>query len=598
MRYRATRARIEARTLLAGNDPVSRFTMSDDSSSVFRSALASVGGGYQPAPERWLFIPYDQLSDQLGPLSRHPPGEIGVVLIESAAKASRRPYHRRKLALVLTNMRHFAVEQAQRGVQVRYVMTRAPYADALREVVDDVGPLSMMEPAERELRQELTPLVVEGSLRWLPHEGWLTTAEDFAACQAKHGGPPYRMDAFYRAVRRRLGLLMTAAGKPVGGRFSFDGENRRPWPGTPAEPPLPAFEDTAIKREVCSLVNERFAHHPGTVDPETLPTTRSDAETLWAWAKRACLPLFGPYEDAMAAEASRLFHTKISELLNIHRLLPRQVVADAVALELPFASKEGFVRQVIGWREFVRHVHRATDGFREGLPGPASATASAPVPTAPGDGGFSRWSGEPWRRQRGSGGDGGATPNALAMTGSLPPAYWGAPSGLHCLDSVISQVWREGYSHHITRLMVLSNLASLLDVSPRELTDWFWAAYSDAYDWVVEPNVLGMGTFAAGPVMTTKPYVSGAAYIDRMSDYCRTCAFHPKKSCPVTPLYWHFLRRKEPQLRDNQRLSLPLASMRRRGPERASREERIFDHVTTQLQQGKTLRPSDEAFSP
>ncbi len=564
----------------------------DRGSSAFRSALNAARRGARAAPKRWVYAAYDQLSDQLGPLNLHPAHEVGLVLVESAAKASRRPYHRRKLALILANMRHFAVEQALRGVHVRYVMTRAPYAEALAKVAADVGPLSMMEPAERELREELRPLVQGGRLRWLPHEGWLTSAEDFSRCQTKGGGPPYRMDAFYRAVRRRQGVLMTAEGKPEGGRFSFDGENRKPWPGRPEEPALPPMESTAITREVCALVDERFSHHPGRIDPDTLPTTAADAQELWRWAKRSCLPHFGPYEDAMAKEATRLFHTKISELLNIHRLLPRQVIADTLALDLPLASKEGFVRQVLGWREFVRHVHLATDGLRR-----SSAQRLDPL-SEPGDGGYSRWSGRAWTRLDSSGGDGGARPNAMAMRGPLPPAYWGARSGLTCLDSVVADVWRGGYSHHITRLMVLSNLAALLDVDPRELTDWFWAAYADAYDWVVEPNVLGMGTFAAGPVMTTKPYVSGAAYIDRMSDYCRTCAFHPKRTCPITPLYWHFLRRKEPQLRGNPRLSLPLASMRRRSPEQAAREERVFAHLTTQLRQGKAVAPTDPALTP
>ena len=157
---------------------------------------------------------------------------------------------------------------------------------------------------------------------------------------------------------------------------------------------------------------------------------------------------------------------------------------------------------------------------------------------------------------------------------------------------MVESVWDEGYSHHITRLMVLSNLASLLDVDPRELTDWFWVAYIDAYDWVVEPNVLGMGTFAAGDLMTTKPYVSGAAYIDRMSDYCGACAFHPKKTCPITPLYWAYLGRHADALEGNPRVALPLRSQAKRTPAQKEADRSTFEEVRATLQRGEALSPS------
>ena len=153
-------------------------------------------------------------------------------------------------------------------------------------------------------------------------------------------------------------------------------------------------------------------------------------------------------------------------------------------------------------------------------------------------------------------------------------------------------MWEEAYSHHITRLMVLSNLATLLDISPRELTDWFWVAYIDAFDWVVEPNVLAMGTFGVGELMTTKPYVSGAAYIDKMSDYCESCSFHPKKSCPITSLYWAFLNRKRKQLEGNRRIALPLASAAKRSAEKKKEDKRVFEWVRERLAAGERVEPS------
>ena len=565
----------------------------------FRRRLAL----HHSAPEgrRWLYVPYDQLSDRIGPLARLDPSETGIVLVESPWKARRRPYHRQKLALVLANQRHFALEQARRGVAVRYVVHDGPYREALRPLAAELGPLELMEPAERELRADLGPLVDEGLLRLTEHDGWLTTAERFR--DAVGAEPPWRMDAFYRKVRQVSGLLMEG-GKPVGGRYSFDAENRKRWPGEPAAPEPPRFRPDGVTREVGELVASRFGRHPGTLDLRALPATDDDARRLWSWAKRHCLTHFGPYEDAMSTASSGLFHTRISPLLNLHRLLPRQVVEEVAAADAPLASREGFVRQVLGWREFVRHVHRETDGFRR-LPGRRPA-----VRDRPGNGGWERWSGEPWGgagevtaggsasdRDAGDSVDGGAAPSHLGARAALPPAFWGAPSGLACLDTVVADVWREGWSHHITRLMVLANVATLLDISPRELTDWFWAAYVDAYDWVVEPNVLGMGSFALGELMTTKPYVSGAAYIHKMSDYCAGCRFDPAADCPIRRLYWAFLGRHRGRLAGNPRLNMPLASLRRRSSRERDADRRTFETVRRALREGRELRADAGAAS-
>jgi deoxyribodipyrimidine photolyase-related protein len=490
---------------------------------------------------RWVYVPYDQLNDGVGPLASG--DDVGVVLIETTAKPARRPYHQQKLALVLANMRQFALEQAARGVAVDYRFSTRSYAEVLREVVAARGPLEVMRPAERELRVELQPLFADGSLVERPHEGWLTTPEDFAAL----GGPPWRMDAFYRRVRRRTGLLMED-GKPVGGRFSFDGDNREPWRGEPAAPEPPTFAPDAVTREVCELVRARFGSHPGQLDPSRLPATRADAEAAWRWAVAQCIEQFGPYEDAMSLRSRGLFHTRIAPLLNNLRLLPARVVEEVAALDLPLNSREGFVRQILGWREFVRHVHESTDGFRE-------------------------------------------LSDPLGRAHPLPPAYWGTPSGLRCLDEAVASVWGEGWTHHIPRLMVLSNLATLLDYDPRALSDWFWVGFVDAYDWVVEPNVLGMGTFAAGDVMTTKPYIAGSAYIHRMSDYCGGCAFDPKKTCPITRLYWAFLARHREALDPVDRIRMPLRSVDKRDPAERARDAAVFEAVRATLADGEVLQP-------
>jgi (6-4)DNA photolyase len=487
------------------------------------------------------------------------------------------------LALILANLRHFALEQAEKGVAVRHVVGDGPYASALEPLIPELGPLRVMVPAERELRADLEKLANRASLQFIPHEGRLSTAEQFRESDAK--APPWKMDTFYRFIRRKSGILMEGE-RPVGGRYSFDVENRLPWHGKPVSPEPPSFPRDPIKEEVGELIEKRFVHHPGRLDLDALPATRKDAEKLWSWAKAECLPLFGPYEDAMSRRSRSLFHTRISSVLNIHRLLPSRVISDVATMKLPLESKEGFIRQILGWREFVGHVHEATDGFRH-LPGGRTR-----IEKAPGDGGYERWAGKLWGlSKKAKGPDGGAAPCALGCDTPLPPAYWGEPSGLACLDTVVSDVWAEGYSHHITRLMILSNLATLLDVRPRELTDWFWVAYTDAYDWVVEPNVLGMGTYALAGLMTTKPYVSGAAYISRMSDYCGICSFNPKTDCPFISLYWAFLARHEALLKINPRLTMPMASLRKRGANRKKQDREVYKRVREILGRGDRASP-------
>jgi deoxyribodipyrimidine photolyase-related protein len=532
-------------------------------------------------PRKWVYVHADHLTDAVGPLARLSPADTGIVMVESRPWFSRRPYHRQRLATIIANMRAFAAEQRARGVTVEYLEGPEPLGEALARVVATRGPLTMMEAAEREVRRELAPLVDAGKLIVVPHEGWLTTREEFAAATGRGGA--FRMDAFYRAVRRRTGLLMDADGKPLGGRFSLDGENRKPWRGQPPAPDPPRFPMDAIRREVGDHIESVYSRHPGRLDMRAIPVSHADAETLWAWARRECLGRFGDFEDAMSTASTGLFHTRVSPLLNLHRLLPGRLVKEVADLDVPLNSKEGFIRQVLGWREFVRHVHEATDGFRLDAP---------PPERAPGDGGYAAWAGQPWDAPQPTEGiDGGANPNALGGDLPLPPAYWGRPSGLNCLDTVVRSVWEEGWSHHITRLMVLSNIATLLGVNPRELTDWFWVAYADSWDWVVEPNVLGMGTFSAGEVMTTKPYVSGAAYIDKMSDYCRGCRFSPKDDCPLRRLYWAFLVRHRERLGSNQRMWTVYNGLAKRPESERLRDAAEYERVRGVLSAGGELRP-------
>jgi deoxyribodipyrimidine photolyase-related protein len=464
-------------------------------------------------------------------------------------------------------MRHFALEQALRGCRIVYGESPTSFTDGLITLQQqwNWSELLCNRPAERELRVELDAARTQGfRITFTADTAWLSTTADFDTAfpprpTTKPGQRTYLMDTFYRAMRQKTGILMSH-GKPVGGKYSLDAENRLPWRNELPVPVRPTFPPDAITLEVMAMIEQRHPDTFGELEGFDLPVTRADAESAWAFALHHCLPHFGPWEDAMSTEHPDLFHSLTSPLVNLTLLRPRQLVEDVAeahaAGAVPLASAEGFIRQLLGWREFIRHIHEATDGFR---------TLES-----------------------------NAAPNALNAHHDLPPVYWGTPSGMACMDTVVAGVVANGWSHHITRLMVLSNLATLCGFSPRQLTDWFWFAYIDAYDWVVEPNVLGMATFADGGLTATKPYVSGAAYINKMSDFCGKCALNPKLtlgpgSCPFTALYWSFLERNEAVLAPLNRMAMPLATMRKRSATERDALRQRAELAITQLERGERI---------
>ncbi len=535
------------------------------------------------ASRRWIYIPYDRYTDRTGPLTEQPADETGIVIVESTAKALRRPYHKKKLVVLISNMRHFALEQAARGVKVLYHFSPGSHGTALLALQRErkLPTLTVMQPAERELRLDLHQAQAAGlQLNIVEDTTWASTTDDFLATYgAFKPGKAYVMDRFYRRMRQKTGILMTRKpdNKPVGGQFSYDPDNRNPYRNEVPVPPPPSFPPDEITDEVISLVEATYGHHFGSIGHFDLPCTQADSDRLWQFFLAELLPHFGRFEDAMRDDHLQLFHSKTSVCLNLGRLLALDLIRDvaefADSKDVPLSSVEGFIRQLLGWREFMRHLHEQTDGYRllrgfipdeprhveQEVSPDQTAEARAAYPPPP----ETPHEADPYA---------GATPSALGAALPLPAVYWGAKSGLHCMDTVVAQVIEEGWSHHITRLMVLSNLANLCGFSPRELTDWFWFAYVDAYDWVVETNVLGMATYADGGLTATKPYVSGAAYINRMSNFCGHCQYDPKKSigpgsCPFTSLYWTFLERNQERLQGNFRMQMPYNTLSKKKPE-------------------------------
>jgi deoxyribodipyrimidine photolyase-related protein len=359
---------------------------------------------------RWIYIPYDRLTDRTGPLTETNPTQCGIVMVESLEKGTRRPYHKKKLALLLSNERHFALEQAARGVKVIYIFTEKSFGAGLLQAQEKhaLKQITLMRPAERELRLDLKQAQQEGlKLEEVEDSTWLTREAEFDeifGINQTTRPQTFLMDRFYRAMRKRSGLLMQD-GKPTGGKFSYDQENRKPYRGQVPVPERPRYTPDELTVEVLHLVAKQFPAHFGSLDGFDLPVTASDCRRTWNFALEHLLPYFGPWEDAMVSSQPDLFHSKISALMNLSRVLPREAVDDVAAAhakgKIPLASAEGFIRQVLGWREFMRHVHRATDGYRD-LKVPYEKAAKGMYA--------------------------GAAPTALEATRPLPAAYWGVPT--------------------------------------------------------------------------------------------------------------------------------------------------------------------------
>jgi len=346
---------------------------------------------------------------------------------------------------------------------------------------------------------------------------FLCSAARFAAWAG--GKKQLRMEFFYREMRRETGLLMDGA-EPAGGRWNFDAENRKPPKQGMAVPEVARFAPDGVTVDVLELVESRFPGRFGELRPFWFAVTRADAEAAFARFLRVGLPRFGDFQDAMLRGEAFLFHAVIAQYLNCGLLDPlavcRAAEAEWRAGRAPLASVEGFVRQVLGWREYVRGIY--------------------------------------WLKMPGY-----LEENALGATRDLPGFYWSGETDMACVAAVVTQTRKEAYAHHIQRLMVTGNFALLAGVDPKQVHEWYLAVYADAYEWVELPNTLGMSQFADGGVLASKPYAASGAYIDRMSDYCGGCRYDVKAkngpgACPFNYLYWDFLARNRGVLGKNPRL--------------------------------------------
>ncbi len=466
----------------------------------------------------WVFG--DHLNRQLGPLATASPASARILMVESRAKLTSKTWHRQRAHLILTSMRRFAAELRAEGFDVDYRQSPT-VVEGLSEHRAHYRPSRVvaMEPNSFNARS----LCVGAGVELTRSNQFLCHYEEFADWCASRKS--VRMEDFYRWQRSRLGYLMDGDA-PTGARWNFDAENRerpprdgRAWP-TPLRTPLDDLD--------AEVLADLPATCWGAKPDGTWATSRAEALRRLSFVVENVLPTFGPHEDAMLAGNWHLSHTLLSPYLNLGLLMPAEVCdAAEVAFRsgaIPLASAEGFIRQIIGWREFVWGRY---------------------------------WQWMPEYRHA----------NELGAHRELPPLFRGAPTSMRCVEHVMNDVSEHGYTHHIQRLMVLGNLGLLAGVEPSALTEWMWASFVDGAEWVMLPNVVGMALYADGGRMATKPYAAGGAYIDRMSDYCKGCRYDRRQrtgplACPFTTLYWAFLDRHADRLARNPRMSRQVGATR------------------------------------
>ena len=486
--------------------------------------------------QRILYIPFDHLHPGHGVLRTAHPKEDLVVLIESQRMTTGRNWHPERLFFLISSARHFAKELQERGFQVEYVKAENTVS-GLKKIQKKFGqlPIYSAEPSSFKQMAALS----EYGVNFVPNDFFLTPRELFASWAGSQKS--YLMENFYRKQRVRLNILVEG-NKPLGGDWNFDKENRLPPPKNYRWPDYLIHDRDEIDAEVA----KELKHKP----KNYWATTRAGAKKQLEYFLKHHFANFGPYEDAVTTENWALHHSLLSPYINNGLLHPAEVISAAMKRfskgDIPIASAEAFVRQIIGWREYVN--------------------------------GMYWFLGEEYRNN-----------NQLNAQLELPQLFKDASkTQMNCLRNVISDIEERSWVHHIPRLMILSNFALISGINPQQFLDWMREVFIDATDWVMVPNVIGMGVHADGGTMMTKPYAAGGAYISRMTNYCKGCFFDPKKrtgedACPFTTLYWDFLDRNRENFSRNHRIAQQLRGLDRLSdlPELRQRAQEVLKRATS-----------------
>ncbi len=480
-----------------------------------------------------ILILGDQLDASHGALKEARPGVDTIVMAEVKEEASYVRHNRHKIAFIFSAMRHFRDALRKQGFRVLYY----PYESGLPSLQQAVqsgllesgaSKVRCCEPGEHRLLRAMQSWQLTVPMEWVADDRFLASHEEFASWAKDR--KQLRMEYFYRTMRRKYRILLDEDGKPEGGKWNYDNENRRGWRNRDTIPPRPRSDIDAITEEVIELVSREFPDNPGDLNRFYLGVTAAQAERQFTWFIENGLPRFGKYQDAMAEESPWLFHALISMYLNVGLLDPLNVCRRVERAwregHCDLAAAEGFCRQVLGWREYVRGIYWLT----------------APEY---------------------------ATRNTLNADKPLPDWFWTGNTDLRCLQMALRQTLELGYAHHIQRLMVIGNFALLSGLNVQQVCDWYLAVYVDAFEWVELPNTLGMALHADGGFMASKPYAASGKYLQRQGNHCASCRYTPSTitgpgACPFNSLYWHFLHRNADQFDANARLALAMKNWQRK----------------------------------
>ena len=451
-----------------------------------------------------------------------------VILIESLNYVKQRPYHQQKLVLIWSVMRHFAVELKADGWLVSYEIAEDFVKPLQRWIKDNqITELVITQPCDKPFKNYIQNLDLDCKITFIPDNHFLWSREAFSNWAKSR--KRLLMEDFYREGRKRFNILMEED-KPVGGKWNYDKQNRKPPKKNLSTPQRLWFKPDDITQEVIQHIEKQNFPKYGRIEPFNWGVTSKQAKQVLEHFITECLPNFGTYQDAMVTGEYTMWHGLISPYLNIGLLHPMEVIKAAETAyyqnDLPINSVEGFIRQVLGWREYMHGIYQYTE--------------------------------EEYSKS-----------NWFEHHRSLPNFFWdGKTTEMNCLKQCLTQVENTGYAHHIQRLMVLSNFALISGINPQEIENWFHSAFIDAYDWVMQTNVLGMGQFADGGMLASKPYAASANYINKMSDYCSNCSYNKsdratKKACPFNYFYWDFISRHQDKLKSLGRMNLILGNLKK-----------------------------------
>ena len=481
----------------------------------------------------------DQLSSNISSLKNFKKNQDKILMMEVFNEATYANHHKKKLVLVFSAMRHFAKELQEKGVSVTYSKINKSQDNFTKELSSQCKKIQpkrivITHPGEYRVLQEIKKWekVLKIPVSIVDDDRFFCTIDEFK--KWTEGRKELRMESFYQMMRKKYQILIDNNGKPKGGKWNYDIKNRKSLPKNHPDVPKPLqHKPDDITKQVISEVKKKFSKHFGDLEPFWFAVTHEQAKKSLNDFIKNRLSMFGPYEDAMAQEESFLYHSVLSMYLNIGLLEPKQIINKVLEKDgIKVESVEGFVRQILGWREYIRGIYWYT------------------MPK------YSKT-------------------NYFDAKNKLPKFYWTGNTEMNCIKNCIEQTIKESYAHHIQRLMITGNFALIAGIKPEEVCEWYLSVYADAYEWVELPNTHGMTLYADGGVLGSKPYAASGNYINKMSDYCKDCKYDVKQkegddACPFNYLYWNFFLKNQKKLEKNPRLWTVFSNIKKMSQEKKS----------------------------